>query len=65
MTVDKFQTLRKQALQIAIKNGLGPSVRYLKRNGIKPSKVMITEIKLIALMWRRAEENYTRRCSQC
>lgn len=53
MTPDRYKALRLKSLEIAVQAGLAPSVRYLRANGIKPTKHQIAEIKLTALQIKR------------
>jgi len=53
MTPNRYATVRKEALRIAIEAGLPQSVAYLRTNGIKPTKHMITEIKFVARIYKR------------
>ena len=53
MTIDRFQAIRKKALRIAIDQGLPQAVNYMRCNGIRPTKRMITEIKLISTIFKQ------------
>lgn len=59
MTPDRFKACRQKSLEIAVQSGLGPAVRYLRNNGIKPTKHQITEIKLTAMQVKRIQKKQT------
>lgn len=53
MKVDRFKAVRKKTLRIAIDQGLPQAVYYMRSQGIRPTKHMITEIKLVATVYKQ------------
>lgn len=55
MTFDRFKALRKEAIRKAAEVGLPQAVKYLRRNGVYPTRHMIAEMKFVAIKLKRAE----------